>query len=55
MNKLLLENNDISMIIDAILFYKKSLIKGDLRLAVKDYESLIDELNCQAYDTNRSV
>jgi len=55
MNKLLLENNDISMIIKAILFYKKSLVKADLRVVVKDYERLIDELNCQAYDINRSI
>jgi len=55
MNKLLLENNDISMIIKAILFYKKSLIKGDLRLAVKDHERLLDELNCQAYDIDRNA
>jgi hypothetical protein len=54
MNKVLLESTDISMIIDAILSYKRELAKGDLRLAVKDYERLIDEINCQCFDYNRN-
>ncbi len=54
MKKLLLENDDISMLIDAIICYEKGLAKGDLRLAIDDYDRLIDEINCQAFDYNRN-
>lgn len=53
LNKVLLDDQQIEMLIDAIDKYTSLLDKGSCRLAIADYKDLRDELTCQVFNQQR--
>jgi len=48
MNKILLENEDVTMILGALFELKEIYNKAYMTLAVKDIDALVDELTEQS-------